>query len=98
MNPLRHPKTNAELGKPANWDESLGECLSLPVVREPGTDKEPPVLNSYWRPTPAELIALNEGGAVNLRVFGISHPVVWLGVIDRAAKTVDQDKPIIHLS
>jgi hypothetical protein len=93
MNPLRHPNTNAVLGKPANWKPEDGECLELPIVRDESGSLT--CLNSYWRPTPVELKALNEGGAVNLRIFARAHPVVWLGTIDRAAQYVDQDKPLI---
>jgi len=98
MNPLRHPKTNAELGKPADWnDERDGPCLGLPVVRSHDTDGMP-CMDSYWRPTPVEMKALQDGGAVNLRVFSKVHPVVWVGAIDRQGRGVDQDKPLIYTS
>lgn len=95
MNPLRHPKTNAELGKPAGWDEERdGPCLTLPVVRSIQDGKM--CHDSFWRPTPIELKALQDGGAVNLRIFSTEHPVVWVGTIDRRGRDVDQDKPLIH--
>ena len=95
MNPLRHPNTNAELGKPAGWKDEDGECLALPVVQGVLPNGYPSI-DSFWRPTPAELKALQDGGAVNLRVFAKAHPVVWVGTIDRQGRDVDQDKPLIH--
>lgn len=95
MNPLRHPKTNAELGKPQGWDEAAqGPCMALPVVRGTLPDGMPRI-DSFWKPTDAELKALNEGGAVNLAVFAKSHPVVWVGAISHTGKLVDQDAPVI---
>lgn len=67
-----------ELGKPDDWDDSKGQCDSLPVRIEE-TDQGP-CLSSAWYPKPEELQALLAGQPVILSVFGQAHPPVWLRV------------------
>lgn len=39
-----------------------------------------PCVQSIWRPTPAELAALNEGAVIALNVLGTAQPPVRLDV------------------
>lgn len=73
MNPIKHPWTNQELGKPANWDEKrFGACQSLPVVRGDG------VFYSYWKASFKERIAILFGGTIRLCLTSNTHPPVML--------------------
>lgn len=53
-----------------------GECGALPVIAYP----ERRVLSSFWKPSPEELIMLNNGAHVRLDVYGGGHPPVALSV------------------
>jgi hypothetical protein len=39
-----------------------------------------PSLYSFWMPDAAELAQLNAGMPVALRVVGVTHPPLWIGV------------------
>lgn len=78
MVPFEHPSSNHKYLPPADWDQSLGACVTLPVtvtLADTGY-----VLSSYWRPSAEELQALNAGKALRLDVFGRQHPAVFVGV------------------
>lgn len=63
------------LGAPPGWTpESSGPCVGLPIRDEMNGDV--PCMTSCWEPTPAELVALNNGGKVYLRILGAGHPPV----------------------
>ena len=69
MKPIRHHSCNAVLrgGAPHIPD--------LYVRRgDDSDDGSIPVVASYWKPTPDELRDLNDGGAVELVVMGMTHP------------------------
>lgn len=68
MNPFKHPLCNAVLKRPAGTTEE--ECADLDILREDGK------VMSFWKPHPAELAALNEGGSIGLVVMGTTHPPV----------------------
>ncbi|MFC3457241.1 hypothetical protein [Massilia haematophila] len=78
MNRIQHPTNNAVLGAPAGWDQLELPCGALPVTRTQ-IDGLPAVV-SFWRPTAAELAALNAGGSIELSVLGHTMPPVSLGV------------------
>jgi len=64
------------LGAPADWDNTQGECVGLPIVDHPEG-----WMISQWRPTHEELRALIEGGSIRLWVQGTVHPVVSIEAI-----------------
>ena len=84
MNFILHPECNSRLGRPINWEEENPnlECDTLPVLFEYHQDgvKSHPVVASFWKPTPNELIMLNNGACVKLTVFGFSMQPVMLEV------------------
>lgn len=67
------------LGAPADWDESQGICMGLPIVDHPEG-----WMISEWRPTHEEMRALIEGGSIRLWVQGSSHPAVSIEAIERS--------------
>lgn len=71
------------LGKPADWDESQGECVELPIVDHPEG-----WMVSEWRPTQEELRALIEGGSIRLWVQGSAHPAVFIEAIEQTGAQV----------
>jgi hypothetical protein len=52
-----------------------GSCGALPVIQFPQG-----VMASFWRPTPEDLIMLNNGAHVRLDVFSHTHPPVALSI------------------
>ncbi len=67
------------LGAPLGWNEDPANppCGTLPVKAHNVGGAM--LLTSYWKPSPAELEALNNGAAVRLDVFGGGHPPVYVG-------------------
>lgn len=47
------------------------------TVTGPGT----PCMTTWWRPSPEERRALIEGGDVRVRIIGIHHPPIMVGVV-----------------
>lgn len=75
MIPARISGCTRALGAPVGWTpETSGPCCGLPIRDEVNGDM--PYMTSAWEPTPAELVALNNGGKVYLRVVGTGHPPV----------------------
>ena len=67
------------LGAPQNWNEQkYGPCLGLPirVSQQSGLRW----MQSAWRPSPDELLALSRGACVILSISAPVHPVVSMGV------------------
>src|SRR5688572_6034252 len=62
-----HPACNHTLRPPPGWDQETLPCASLPV-RASQLDGLP-VMESFWRPSPQELEALNARGYVVLQVL-----------------------------
>jgi hypothetical protein len=58
--------------------------IGLPVRDEKMVDGTTgdivPTMTTAWFPDPAELAAINAGEAIHLRLFGSSHPPVYIGV------------------
>lgn len=73
------PDNSRPIGAPKDWDpEKHGDCGVLPVqdVEFNGV----PFMRSHWRPSPAEMAALDAGGYITLDVSAAKHPVVAMGV------------------
>lgn len=76
MNPVSFPAVTHLLGAPETWDtKAQGECQPLPVERLPHGWR------SLWRPSPLDLKILAAGGAVELVIYGHSHPPVALDTV-----------------
>lgn len=70
------------IGKPRDWDNQLdGECLDIYVADSLDVQSGMPMMFSVYRPTPDELKALNEGGAIRLGIMGKAHPVFQMAVL-----------------
>ncbi|RKF23372.1 hypothetical protein D6851_02560 [Altericroceibacterium spongiae] len=70
------------LGAPKGWDQKLdGMCGILPVADEVDVQSGHNFMYSVWKPTPEQLEALNNGGAIRLGICGESHPVINMGVL-----------------
>ena len=68
------------LGAPADWDQSQGECVGLPVLdRE---TEQGHVMISEWVPTAEERERLAQGLPVHVWVYGVQHPVLSVSVGD----------------
>jgi hypothetical protein len=72
LKPISSPHTTRILGAPSNWDESKGECQSLPISDSKG------VMYSYWRLSFKERVLILFGRPIRLAVVGTSHPPVWV--------------------
>ena len=68
------------LGPPRGWDNSGNslQCGGLPTQET--AEQGVRVLRSFWRPSPEDLIMLNNGAHVCLGVVGGGHPPVMLTV------------------
>lgn len=77
MNIINHPLCTTVIGAPADMRD--GSCEGLPVAYD--MDKHGTWAVSFWKPDPAELAIINEGGTVALyvRAQGRQHPVVGMG-------------------
>lgn len=71
---VHHPSNNMLLGAPP----SMPDCATLPATAT--IDGEAMIITSFWRPSPEELAALNNGGFAMLSVYGQHHPPVSLAV------------------
>ena len=79
MTPIKTRLTNQTLAAPGTWDAAvLGECLSLPVLRQDG------VVYSYWKHTLWERVLILFGRPIRLAVVGVTHPPVAITVTDKA--------------
>lgn len=76
MDPVRHPTNNMALTPPKGVSEE--ECQTLYATS--GTIDGHRAVWSFWKPTPEELAALNEGKPVVFGVWGDKHPPIYLGV------------------
>jgi hypothetical protein len=80
MRPVEIAGATHVLGAPLDWDPlKQGDCVGLPVrlLNDPDVGPE---WKSAWRPSPAELVALMNGGVVLLTVCGDGHPPVMIEV------------------
>lgn len=44
------------------------------------TGPETPVMTTAWLPTPGELIALNNGSAIHVKLIGRAHPPIMVSI------------------
>ena len=79
MRPVIFKGYEIALNAPRDWKPSRdGECSALPIrFSEYGGHR---CMLSYWKPTPEELKALNEGYSLCLGVVGAVHPPVFMMV------------------
>ncbi len=78
-----------DFGAPVGWDkEKNGECVTLPI------HVTADCLTSYWKPTGEEMYALRQGQPIAIRIFGNTHPVVSVGVLEPA----EEDDRLVKLS
>lgn len=93
MIPAVIPGATRALGAPAGWNaERDGVCGTLPIrdsIYNDGRGDRYAMMESAWKPNPAEIAALAAGGSVILQIIGVSHPVVSLYVIEEAAPEAD---------
>ena len=79
MDPVTPKGATRAPGEPKGWDrEKCGPVAALPIVDH--TVNGVPFMRSHWRPSPAEMAALDAGGTVALDISGTDHPVVSVGV------------------
>lgn len=70
------------IGAPAQWDHTLdGECGTIFVTDAIDVQSGHNFMYSVYKPTEADLAALQAGGVIRLGIMGRSHPVFQLGVL-----------------
>ncbi len=79
MDNIKHTSNNAVLQPPPGWDQDSMECTPL-FITFLTPENEPPMVKSYWKPSPEELQWLFDGAAVVLFVVGKGQPPVAIGV------------------
>lgn len=86
MNLIEFEGQTRVIGAPNGWDhKAQGECSKLPVLDHEWDGL--PVMSSFWKPSPAELLELQNGGKIVLSIMGRGHPVVALSVSQCVAVT-----------
>lgn len=82
MEYINHPYATSTIGPPADMPDTCG-TLHVHTWRDP----DGPWVTSYWKPSPEELAALNDGGciALNLRTIPRQHPVTSMLVYTKAS-------------
>ncbi len=76
MEDFKHPLCNHAFTAPPGTEDKCG-TLHVKTWIDPTFG---PAGTSYWRPSPAELEALNAGGAIALNIFSTGHPVVSMSI------------------
>lgn len=77
MLPVRIACATRVFGPPQDWDADLrGPCLNLAIRDE--VIEGANYMTSRWEPTPVELALLMAGGVIELRIMGVTHPVISL--------------------
>lgn len=81
MQPCDFPGSTV-IGKPRDWQEELdGECLSIFVAQGVDTLTGMTELHSIYKPSQAEIDALQAGGVFRLTICSKIHPVFKLAVL-----------------
>lgn len=75
----QHSTSNMLLGKPPNLTDE--QCMTVPATLILGGDLGPEI-QTFWRPLPQELEALNRGASVMLTVCSTAHPPVKVEVTE----------------
>ena len=79
------------LGAPADWDQSKGECVGLPIIDTP--TEHGPCMISEWQPEQDDLKLLNMGMPLHLWIYGTSHPVVSISVGQPTQEAIEKKTP-----
>lgn len=74
---IKHPQCNYNFGPPKGV--SGNDCGTLPVKQWQDPDFGQ-AYTSFWRPSEAELKALNDGGSIALTIYGPGHPMLSMQV------------------
>lgn len=70
------------IGKPRDWQDDLdGDCLSIFVAPAVDTLTGMTELHSIYKPSQAEIDALQAGGVFRLTICAKTHPVFKLAVL-----------------
>lgn len=77
MTPIEFENQTHLIAAPENWPHHLEPMSVLPVRFDTRPDGVPTIV-SYWRPTPAELAILAEGGYIRLTAFDLRQQPVAL--------------------
>lgn len=81
MQPCNFPGS-ITIGKPRDWNDELdGECAAIYVVPSVDTLTGMTELHSIYKPTQAEIDALQAGGVFRLTICAKVHPVFKLSVL-----------------
>jgi hypothetical protein len=72
MKPIEFEGQTTLLGPPRGSER--GTCGALPVVIHERS------MASFWKPSPEDLVMLNNGAHICLEVHSHQHPPVWLSV------------------
>lgn len=78
MRATQHSSNTRVLGAPEGWDQEELPCSALPITE--GNYDGHPVITSFWRPSPEDLVALNEGKLLQLNVMSNVMPPVSIHV------------------
>lgn len=79
MDIYRPDGVTRDIGAPKGWDPATnGDCGVLPVIDHKVGDVN--YMRSHWKPSPADMAALDAGGSIVLDISGTVHPVIALGV------------------
>ncbi|QGP80031.1 hypothetical protein [Sphingobium sp. CAP-1] len=82
------------IGAPREWNAELdGEVGTIFVMDITDVLSGHNIMASFYQPSPADLAALNAGGAIRLGIMGQRHPVFQLGVVTPAACAEAQLRP-----
>lgn len=76
------------LGAPQQWNHTISECQSLPII-----DTAEGWMVSQWKPSYDEVETLRQGGTLLMWVHGTVHPVVGLDVSEAGGLAVQHDAP-----
>lgn len=79
------------IGPPADWNAELdGECGSIFVLDVIDTLSGLPMMYTIYKPTDAEIEAMQQGGALRLGIIGTRHPVFSMAVFGpKAAASIN---------
>jgi hypothetical protein len=81
MIPKRIAGATRYLGAPRGWEpDKDGDCSHLAILDVPSDNGGSSVMISAWEPTPAELLAMQNGAPVYLQIVGTAHPPVMVWV------------------
>lgn len=77
------------IGAPKGWDHQLdGPCCVLHVLDHVEVQSGMNVMFSFYKPTPEDIEAFQQGGILRLGISGRSHPVIQFGVLGRSVVDV----------